>query len=418
MHDAPGVGLAAPQVGVLQRLLVYDVDDDPRVLVNPVLDEFSDETEESRRGLPQRARRDDAGRAPGEPPRARARPARRSAGLPRRGFRGARHPARERPPRRRPHLDRTSSSARAAALRALRETRPRFSRPPAAALSRMRFAYAGTAPFAALVLAGLAPPGTRRRRSSPTPDRPRGRHGTPQPPRSRQLAPASACPSCSPSASTTRRWRAARRTRPTRFVVCAYGQIVAAAGPRRRRDHRRAPVAGAALARRGAGGARAHGRRDRARRVHAAHDGRGRRGPRRRRCAWCTCRARPTPARPTSCWRRPAAEGAAGHARRPSPTAASSGGRRRASRLRRQDRRGRPGDRLEPAGRGIADQVRALSPAHRRRRPSSAGGARASGARVRRRRAAAERRPRPPGHRRPATAGWRCSSCRRRAGGG
>ena len=35
MHDAPGVGLAAPQVGVLQRLLVYDVDDDPRVLVNP-----------------------------------------------------------------------------------------------------------------------------------------------------------------------------------------------------------------------------------------------------------------------------------------------------------------------------------------------------------------------------------------------
>jgi peptide deformylase len=50
MHDAPGVGLAAPQVGALQRLLVYDVDDDPRVLVNPVLDEFSDETEESDEG--------------------------------------------------------------------------------------------------------------------------------------------------------------------------------------------------------------------------------------------------------------------------------------------------------------------------------------------------------------------------------
>jgi len=50
MHDAPGVGLAAPQVGVLQRLLVYDVDDDPQVLVNPVLDEFSDETEESDEG--------------------------------------------------------------------------------------------------------------------------------------------------------------------------------------------------------------------------------------------------------------------------------------------------------------------------------------------------------------------------------
>jgi peptide deformylase len=46
MQDAPGVGLAAPQVGVLQRLLVYDVDEDPRVLVNPVLDELSEETEE------------------------------------------------------------------------------------------------------------------------------------------------------------------------------------------------------------------------------------------------------------------------------------------------------------------------------------------------------------------------------------
>ena len=50
MHDAPGVGLAAPQVGVLQRLLVYDVDDDARVLANPVLDEFSDETEEADEG--------------------------------------------------------------------------------------------------------------------------------------------------------------------------------------------------------------------------------------------------------------------------------------------------------------------------------------------------------------------------------
>jgi peptide deformylase len=50
MHDAPGVGLAAPQVGVLQRLLVYDVDDDPQVLVNPLLDEFSDETEETDEG--------------------------------------------------------------------------------------------------------------------------------------------------------------------------------------------------------------------------------------------------------------------------------------------------------------------------------------------------------------------------------
>lgn len=46
MYDAPGIGLAAPQVGVLQRLIVYDVDDIPRVLVNPVLAEFSEEVEE------------------------------------------------------------------------------------------------------------------------------------------------------------------------------------------------------------------------------------------------------------------------------------------------------------------------------------------------------------------------------------
>lgn len=37
MYDAPGLGLAAPQVGVQKRLFVYDLQDDegPRVLVNP-----------------------------------------------------------------------------------------------------------------------------------------------------------------------------------------------------------------------------------------------------------------------------------------------------------------------------------------------------------------------------------------------
>lgn len=50
MRDAPGVGLAAPQVGALQRLFVYEADDDPRVVVNPVLDEHSDDTEEADEG--------------------------------------------------------------------------------------------------------------------------------------------------------------------------------------------------------------------------------------------------------------------------------------------------------------------------------------------------------------------------------
>lgn len=50
MHDAPGIGLAAPQVGVQRRLLVFDVDDDPQALVNPVLSDFSEEVEESDEG--------------------------------------------------------------------------------------------------------------------------------------------------------------------------------------------------------------------------------------------------------------------------------------------------------------------------------------------------------------------------------
>jgi peptide deformylase len=37
MYEAPGVGLAAPQVGVQKRLFVYDIGEGPQVLVNPVL---------------------------------------------------------------------------------------------------------------------------------------------------------------------------------------------------------------------------------------------------------------------------------------------------------------------------------------------------------------------------------------------
>ena len=37
MIDAPGVGLAAPQIGVGLRVFVYNVDDEPGHLVNPVL---------------------------------------------------------------------------------------------------------------------------------------------------------------------------------------------------------------------------------------------------------------------------------------------------------------------------------------------------------------------------------------------
>lgn len=39
MDAAPGVGLAAPQVGVRKRLFVYDVGEGPRTVVNPTISE-------------------------------------------------------------------------------------------------------------------------------------------------------------------------------------------------------------------------------------------------------------------------------------------------------------------------------------------------------------------------------------------
>ncbi len=43
MYDAPGIGLAAPQVGVQKRFFVYDVDDEPGVLINPTITESDGE---------------------------------------------------------------------------------------------------------------------------------------------------------------------------------------------------------------------------------------------------------------------------------------------------------------------------------------------------------------------------------------
>ena len=39
MYEAPGVGLAAPQVGVQKRLFVFDIGDGPETIVNPVISE-------------------------------------------------------------------------------------------------------------------------------------------------------------------------------------------------------------------------------------------------------------------------------------------------------------------------------------------------------------------------------------------
>ena len=43
MYDAPGIGLAAPQIGVQKQLFVYDIGDGAEVLINPVVVESTGE---------------------------------------------------------------------------------------------------------------------------------------------------------------------------------------------------------------------------------------------------------------------------------------------------------------------------------------------------------------------------------------
>ncbi|HVW92785.1 MAG TPA: peptide deformylase [Devosia sp.] len=55
MYAAPGIGLAAPQVGEMKRMVVMDLakegeDPDPIVMINPEILKFSEETEISEEG--------------------------------------------------------------------------------------------------------------------------------------------------------------------------------------------------------------------------------------------------------------------------------------------------------------------------------------------------------------------------------
>ena len=40
MYDAPGVGLAAPQIGINKNIFVFDAGDGPKVAINPKLDDL------------------------------------------------------------------------------------------------------------------------------------------------------------------------------------------------------------------------------------------------------------------------------------------------------------------------------------------------------------------------------------------
>jgi peptide deformylase len=50
MRAAPGVGLAGPQVGVLERIFVWEVEERSGTLINPVIDQRSSELVEAEEG--------------------------------------------------------------------------------------------------------------------------------------------------------------------------------------------------------------------------------------------------------------------------------------------------------------------------------------------------------------------------------
>ena len=94
-------------------------------------------------------------------------------------------------------------------------------------MSRLRFAFAGTAPFAELVLAGLIAADAAPVAVVTTPDRPRGRHGTPKPPAIKRAALGRGLPVLQPqTVSAPEAVSELLAYGPQAFVVCAYGQIV------------------------------------------------------------------------------------------------------------------------------------------------------------------------------------------------
>ena len=91
----------------------------------------------------------------------------------------------------------------------------------------MRFAFAGTAPFAELVLAGLIAADAAPLAVITNPDRPRGRHGTPQPPAIKLAGLERGLPVLQPqNVSAPEAVSELLALDVEVLVVCAYGQIV------------------------------------------------------------------------------------------------------------------------------------------------------------------------------------------------
>ena len=186
MRDALGVGLAATQLGIMHRLLVFQagLDATPTAIVNPELEWLSDElaiAEEGCLSLPGVDGRRRAAAARAGPRPRRARRAAAGRGL---GARGPRPAARDRPPGRgadpRPH------GARAAKGRAPRAPGGRELQPSSdrrglehrggpGFRGSLKVVYLGTSEFAVAVLRRLADSPHRPVLVVTPPDRPRGR---------------------------------------------------------------------------------------------------------------------------------------------------------------------------------------------------------------------------------------------------
>ena len=259
MHDAYGIGLAATQVGVMHRLLVYrtELEGSVAALVNPVLEWSSKDKETSEEGCLSLPGVGVEVERPGA--RARARAGRARPADPRRGVGpgGARDPARDGPPRRRadprPHLARPAQAGDAGAPRSARAaTAPRLEKRLPRHDGRSRRSCCG----------GWPTPTTARSSSSPAPTPSRAAARSSRRRRSRCSRASSGSRSSSPRSCTRPRSceqiAAARARGPDDLRVRRADQGAAALGLR---DDQRPPVAAAALARRGADRAGDHGRR-------------------------------------------------------------------------------------------------------------------------------------------------------------
>ena len=273
MLDAPGAGLAAPQIGVGLRVFTYYVDDELGHLINPDLDLSDERARTARRA---------ACRSPACASTAAARLRRRGQGLQHvrraghaRGHRaaGPLHPARDRPPGRRP----VHRPAGRRAAQAGDEGDPRgrvggLRRRPTVKVSPARHARARRSDGCALVFAGTPAAGACRRCDALLASAARGRrrrHPARRPGRPRPQAAADPRSPSWPSEAgievlSPRRPRdpefldRLRELAPDCCPVVAYGALLPQRGARHpaARLGQPALLAAARLARRRAGAAR------------------------------------------------------------------------------------------------------------------------------------------------------------------